>query len=102
MLFEAAEEVCDPSSYEEEWSAPRPKCREVTQWDDIIDMLASHVLWDADYDMEEFFMDASPELAEFQRQRMGIADDYFTDIPPDPTPEQMKKVRAGLRRLLRC
>ena len=30
---------------------------------------------------------------------MGIADDYYTDIAPDPTDEQLESIRRTLRSL---
>ena len=49
--------------------------------------------WDADWEMGDLFMDESPEVARHLKEFLRIEDDYFTDIAPDPTDEQIWFVR---------
>jgi hypothetical protein len=42
-------------------------------------------------------MDADPAVGRYCRDELGIADDYYTAIAPDPTEEQLDSVRRTLR-----
>ena len=52
------------------------------EWDFLIQSLADRIIWDHDYQMTAI-QDAAPEQSEYARTVMGIAEDYFTWIPPD-------------------
>ena len=47
------------------------------------------MLWDADYEMQSM-LDTSPDVSERVKQDLGINDDYFTAVPPDPPDEQVR------------
>jgi hypothetical protein len=42
-------------------------------------------------------MDADPAVSRSRRDELGIAEDYYTAIAPDPTDEQLDSVRRTLR-----
>jgi hypothetical protein len=70
-------------------------------WDSCIQGLEDRILWDADYDIGDNFMDGPPEVDEAMKQMFGVSDDYFTAIPPDPRPEEVPRLREELMALCR-
>jgi hypothetical protein len=55
----------------------------------LLECLAGCVLWDNDYECQES-LDLPPDLSRRLRAIMGMDDDYYTDVPPDPTNDQAK------------
>jgi len=55
----------------------------------LVECLAGCVLWDNDYELEES-LDMPPEESKRFRAVLGMADDYYTDVPLDPPDEQAK------------
>jgi hypothetical protein len=68
-------------------------------WGMMIDVLNDAVLWDTDYDTDEFFLDALPEVRALDMEFLGIDEDYFKGIAPDPTDQELGEVRRELREL---
>ena len=66
------------------------------EWGVLLDCLEDRVLWGSDWAMEEQ-LDANPDDSEQVRQKMGIDDDYFIAVPPDPTDPQADRLLAELR-----
>lgn len=85
----------------EPFKRPRANCEELPVWMDIVEDLRMTVLDDYDFDMESTFLDVAPEAAAELKRTMNIDADYFTDIPEDPTPEQLRVVRRELQELTR-
>ena len=76
--------------------------RKLDDWEILVDCLADRILWgDDDYEMGNLFLDADPSEGRARMDLMGIEDDYFTEIAPDPTDEQLQEIRRLLRSLLR-
>jgi hypothetical protein len=50
-------------------------------------------------EMGDDFMDVDPRVGQARMARMGIADEYYTAIAPDPTEEELVAIRQQLRRL---
>ncbi len=68
--------------------------------DDILDCLMDRVLWeDRDFEEEELFLDSGLEITSFVKEQLGIDDDYFIGVAPDPHPAQLDSIRETLRRL---
>lgn len=67
-------------------------------WDLLLDRLEGQILWDRDWEMDEQ-LDADPDVSRQVKQEMGINDDYFIAIPPDPTDEEAKRLLLELRDL---
>jgi hypothetical protein len=57
-------------------------------------------LWDdGDWDLEEEIADSSPELAQHQKEVLGITDDYFLAVAPDPPESEIPKLIDEIREL---
>lgn len=57
-------------------------------WLFLIECLSGCVLWDNDYESQAI-LDLPPEESRRFRTKLGIEDDYYTDVPPDPSDEQI-------------
>lgn len=68
------------------------------EWELPLDCLEARVLWDYDWEMEEQ-LDVDPDVSQEMKQKMGINDDYFITVPPDPTDEEAERLLAELREL---
>jgi hypothetical protein len=62
---------------------------------------ADAVLWDEDWRDAENHLDADPQANRVVKKLLGIDEDYYVAVPPDPTDEEMAAVEATLRRLTR-
>jgi hypothetical protein len=82
---------------DEPWIPPSVTSDQVDDWEFLIDYLANRILWEADYEMSDVFLDADPSESEMQMGLMGIAEDYYTAIAPDPTDQQLEPIRRRLR-----
>ena len=60
----------------------------VTTWMELVTDLSEFVLWDCDYAWEDS-LDLPPEESRRIRDTLGVADDYYTDVPPDPPDDQV-------------
>lgn len=69
------------------------------EWEWVVDTLEAGLFWDRDWEEGDAFLDAAPEEAARERQAYGIADDYFTDVPPDPEGDELQRVLSDLREL---
>jgi len=70
------------------------------EWSLLLECLEDQILWDCDWEMEEQ-LDADPDVSQRVKQEMGINDDYFIAVPPDPTDEEAERLLAELRELTR-
>jgi hypothetical protein len=77
-----------------------PACNDVDEWAYLVEVLCDTVLDDRDFEMEGTFSDLDPEETAELRRQMSIGPDYFTDVPEDPTPEQLEQIRRELLDLL--
>jgi hypothetical protein len=77
---------------------PDEHCDETDEWDYVIDGLADRVLWDQDYALLQC-LDATPEKRREAQETLGVAADYFTEIPPDPPDSQTNLYLDALRGL---
>jgi hypothetical protein len=78
---------------------PLPGSSDVTEWGELIDSLLDRILEDRDFLAGSLFLDADPSRSRSLKALLGIPHDYFAAIPPDPTPEELERVRADLRRI---
>jgi hypothetical protein len=81
---------------------PEACCTDIYRWDLLIESLADCILWDRDYEMAEAFLDDDPEQAAAKKMMLGIDEDYFTGLAPDPRDEQLGDVVASITRLTRA
>jgi hypothetical protein len=84
---------------EDRWKAPAEDCRDLAEWESLLDCLACRILWDDDFNMAEYLMDGDPWESRRLMELMGIDGDYFTAIAPDPTNTELKAIRKQLRKL---
>lgn len=80
---------------------PKISCGDDREWFDQIDDLSDLILWDADYESEDFYMDKHPVEAEVLKHLMGILDDYFLEVPEDLRPEEIKTKVSEVKSLCR-
>jgi hypothetical protein len=85
-----------------ESSAPLPdaECDDTDEWDLLVEVLESFILWDADWLDEELYVDDDPRTNSLCKYQMGVADGYYTAIAPDPTEHELIDVRRRLHVLL--
>ncbi len=66
----------------------------------MIEHVENRILWeDGDYEMGRYFLDADPAEAKAKMTMMGIDDDYYTAIAPDPTDAELAAIRRTLHKL---
>ena len=78
---------------------PRVTCRDHNEWDCEIQELSDCILWDADYECGDLFLDQPPEHAEFIHRELRIPEGYFTAIAEDLTDQQAEDRVAEIRKL---
>ena len=76
-----------------------PESEDLDEWEVLVSCLADGVLWDEDWRDSESLMDADPKAGRAVKELLGIDEDYYVAVPPDPTDEEMKGVWATLRGL---
>jgi len=81
LVLEAAREQVAPDEL------PHEMDRDKEIWTFLIECLVGCVLWDNDYECQES-LDLPPEESRRLRAILGVADDYHTEVPPDPPDEQ--------------
>lgn len=80
---------------------PTENSNNIEEWSSFVGTLEDCVLHDDDWDMDDLFMDASPELSAARKDFLSIDPDYFTAIPPDPSEAEVDNARATIRALAR-
>jgi hypothetical protein len=70
-------------------------------WNVLIDSLADGVLWDEDWRDSESLLDADPKAGGAVKELLGIDEDYYVALPPDPAEEEMEGILVTLRGLSR-
>src|SRR4051794_33363210 len=80
------------------WSPPEISSGDVEEWEFLVgECLANRILWaDGDHEGGPGFLDADPAVSRYCRDELGIAEDYYTAIAPDPTDEPLDSVRRTL------
>ena len=78
---------------------PADSCDDMREWGFCVDRLHNGILWDTDYLAEASYVDHSPARGKTLKERMGVSQDYFLAIAPEPTPPQMEILRDELEML---
>ncbi len=78
---------------------PSIDCTDASQWDWVVECLADKVFWDADWEMQEAYLDAQPRTGAVGKEQLGIATDYFTSVVPDPRDDEAPRLLDKLRRM---
>jgi hypothetical protein len=80
---------------------PDAQSNDLDEWEVVVDSLVDGVLWDEDWRADESLLDADPKASQAVKEVLGIDEDYYVAVPPDPTDEDMEGVWATLRSLTR-
>ena len=78
---------------------PNPSSASIDEWAFCVDCLHDAILWDSDYLIEDTFVDLPPEEAEALKKDMGVADEYFLSVAPEPKEDQVAALLADLETL---
>ena len=78
---------------------PNPSSASIDEWAFCVDCLHDAILWDSDYLIEDTFVDLPPEEAQVLKKDMGVADEYFLSVAPEPKADQVAALLAGLEAL---
>lgn len=78
---------------------PEPMCTDLERWETEIQELSDCILWDADYEDEDLYIDKPPEEAQALKDFMRMRDDYFSAIANDLTDEEAQARIKELRKL---
>jgi hypothetical protein len=80
---------------------PDPTCDDLDEWDIETQELADCILWDADYDDADLYVDQPHEKSESLKSMAGIGDSYYLAIADDLSEEDIEKKLAELRKFCR-
>ena len=84
----------------EDFEVPVESCRDIEEWSLLIECLEARVLWDADYLDEDLYADQAPETGQLLKDEMGVPDEYFTAVAPDPTDRDLEIARQKIRAII--
>ena len=80
---------------------PDENCEDEEEWLFEIEELSYLILWDADYEDEDLYIDRSPEEAQRLKDSMRIRNDYFLEVPEDIKPKETETKLSELKTLCR-
>jgi len=80
---------------------PAADCRDLEAWEDLIEHLTDAILWDRDFEMSDAFLDSDPKVSQQRRRLLGINDDYFTHVAPDPLPDEVRRLVTFTQEIVR-
>ena len=99
-FFDEDADVFENDDPEEPWVTPQSEAsRKLEQWDSLVESLADRILWDRDFKMAASFLDTEPAEASVLKQMLGIENDYYSSIAPDPTPDQVDGLLREVREI---
>ena len=76
-----------------------PSSADTDEWAFCVDCLHDAILWDSDYLIEDTFVDLPPEEAQVLKKDMGVADEYFLSVAPEPKADRVAALLADLETL---
>lgn len=76
--------------------------QDLRQWEILVDELCDSILWDRDFEMADGFLDIDPGVSRQRRRLLGIDDDYFMRLAPDPRPEEAYRLASRTREIVRA
>ncbi|MGO9465004.1 MAG: hypothetical protein ACLQIB_57675 [Isosphaeraceae bacterium] len=65
----------------------------------MIKSLADAMLWDRDFEADEWFLDMPPAKKRENLDYLGIQEDDFLAVAPDPADKDLDGVRRALREI---
>ena len=75
---------------------PDAECVVMDTWELAIAEIQSWMLADEDWQLDDRALDLPPDKSREFKQTLGIRDDYFTDVPPDPNDQQARAAWADI------
>ena len=81
---------------------PDHQCRDIQQWEELIDSLADGILRDRDFELADSFLDVDPTVSQQRRRLMGISEQYFTQVVRDPHQQELPGLFSKTRALVRA
>jgi hypothetical protein len=78
---------------------PTPESNDMDDWDPLVEDLENRILWDGDWELESNIADSSPEDAQRSKDFLGITDEYYLDVAPDPPDSEIPKLVRQLKTL---
>ena len=75
-------------------------CKDEQEWLIEIEELSDLILWDADYEDENLYIDKPLEEAQALKDFMRMRDDYFLEIPEDLKPKEIETTFPVYLRML--
>jgi hypothetical protein len=88
--------VIDDESWPADEPLPDSNCTDFGEWDWMIEAIGDGILWDDDWCDASFIMDVAPETANRRKDSLGIDDDYYRAIAPDPSEADIAAARVAL------
>ena len=96
LIDQIEQEISDPNSYDDPniWrettllaacercpieDLPLLDCDDLSEWETVVELLESAVLWDRDFEMQ-FVLDADPNDGEELKDELGIEGDFYTAV----------------------
>jgi len=80
---------------------PSHDCTDINEWDIEVDCLEDYILWDADYEDEDLFIDDFPEKTTAMKKMLGVSKDYYMEIMDDLREDEIEVKLKELRGLCR-
>jgi hypothetical protein len=81
---------------------PDRLCSDIHVWERLVDGLTDAILWDRDFEMSESFLDVDPGVSHHRRRLLGISEDYFSSVAPDPRPNEVFGLVSRTRQIVRA
>ncbi len=81
---------------------PSPDSCDIFRWEYLIEALSDAILWDRDFEMADSFLDDDPDVSHNRRRLLGIEDEYFMSIAPDPKPDEVYGLVSRTRQIVRA
>lgn len=81
---------------------PDELCSDIHVWERLVDGLTDAILWDRDFEMADSFLDVDPGVSHHRRQLLGINEDYFSSVAPDPRPDEVFGLVSRTREIVRA
>ena len=79
-----------------------PTSEDIEEWGILIDSLTGGILWDEDWRCADFHLDVPPDQGQAVKTLLGIDDEYYVAVPPDPSEEELQDILAILKKLTRA
>ena len=97
-----ADDVTGLHDEEVDEDLPSPSDRDIRRWEYLVEALSDAILWDRDFEMADSFLDDDPGVSHTRRRLLGINDEYFTSIAPDPRPDEVYGLVSRTREIVRA